>query len=118
MNIDTIMSYCRQKPQTQACNPFGPWPVCFKVCGKIFAQLYPDKLTVKCTRFQGELFRAQYPGIVVRGYHCPPVQQPYWNTLDLNLFPPEDIPMMLDLAYDTVVNSLPKNRKNNLKEIE
>ena len=31
-----------------------------------------------------------YPKKVVRGYHCPPVQQPYWNTIFLNDFPDEE----------------------------
>ncbi len=118
MDIAPILDHCRQKVQARECLPFGPWPVCFKVCGKIFAQVYPDKLTLKCTRFQGELFRSQYPGVVVRGYHCPAVQQPYWNTLHLDRFPPEDIPAMLDLAYEAVVSGLPKKLQKNLKEIK
>ncbi len=116
MDISQILACCRAKPGAQECLPFGPWPVCFKVCGKIFAQVYCDKLTVKCTRFQGELFRSQYPDVVTRGYHCPPVQQPYWNTIDLTRFPPDDIPMMIDLAYDSVVTALPKHKQNILKE--
>jgi tRNA modification GTPase len=32
-----------------------------------------------------------YPGKVVRGYHCPPVQQPYWNTIFLDDFPDEEL---------------------------
>ncbi len=116
MDISTWKRYCRRKPHAEECRPFGNWPVCYKLQGKIFAQLYPDKLTVKCTRFQGELFRQQYPGIVVRGYHCPPVQQPYWNTIYLDKFPAEDLAMMIDLGYEAVLASLPKKLQNNLKE--
>lgn len=112
MGIDEIMAYCLGKPGAVETFPFGPWPVCYKVGGKIFSQVYPDKLTLKCTRFAGERFRAQYPGIIVRGYHCPPVQQPYWNTVDLTRFPPEELPGLIDLAYETVVGQLPqKTRK-------
>ncbi len=65
-------------------------------------------VTLKCTAFSGQAFRQAYPGAVVRGYHCPPVQQPYWNTIHLEQFPREDLPMMIDHAYETVVSGLPK----------
>ena len=106
-----IAQYCLQKPGACETFPFGDQPVCYKVAGKIFAQLYPDMVTLKCTRFAGELFRQQYPGIVVRGYHCPPVQQPYWNTIHLAAFPEAELPYMIDLAYETVVASLPKKKR-------
>lgn len=103
-----IRSYCAAKPNAVETYPFGDWPICYKVNGKIFAQIYPDKITLKCTKFSGEAFRTAYPGIVVRGYHCPPVQQPYWNTIDLSRFPEAELPMMIDHAYETVVSSFQK----------
>ena len=98
MNPQDISVYCLAKPSVLETLPFGQWPICYKVGGKIFAQLYPDKLTVKCTKFSGEAFRQAYPGVVVRGYHCPPVQQPYWNTIYLDQFPADQLPMMIDHA--------------------
>ena len=109
-----IAAYCLSKEKACEDHPFGDWPICYKVGGKIFAQLYPDKLTLKCTRFQGELFRQAWPGIVVRGYHCPPVQQPYWNTIDLNRFPSDELPHMIDLAYDTVLAGFSKKALSEL----
>lgn len=108
MNTVEIKSYCLAKPKAYEDYPFGDWPICIKVRGKIFAQIYPDKLTLKCTAFSGQAFREAYPGVVVRGYHCPPVQQPYWNTIDLARFPHEELPMMIDHAYETVVSSFSK----------
>lgn len=108
MNTESIKQYCLLKSGSYEDHPFGEWPVCIKVRGKIFAQIYPDKVTLKCTAFSGEAFRAAWPGIVTRGYHCPPVQQPYWNTINLSQFPREEMPVMLDHAYDTVFSSLPK----------
>lgn len=105
MTAGEIQRYCLSKAGAYRSLPFGEHPVCYKVHGKIFAQLYPDKLTLKCTAFSSEAFRQAYPGIVVRGYHCPPVQQPYWNTIDLARFPHEALPMMIDYAYETVVSS-------------
>lgn len=108
LDTDSIRAYCLGKPKAYEDFPFGEVPICYKVNKKIFAQLYPDKITLKCTAFSGEAFRTAYPGVVVRGYHCPPVQQPYWNTIDLKRFPSEDLPMMIDHAYETVVSSFPK----------
>lgn len=108
MTREEIEIYCLAKPGAYRDFPFGDVPVCFKLREKIFAQLYPDKITLKCTVFSGEAFRAAYPGIVVRGYHCPPVQQPYWNTIDLTRFPSEELPLMIDHAYETVFSGLPK----------
>ena len=108
MTFDEIKTYCLAKPNAYEDHPFGDWPICYKVNGKIFAQIYPDKLTLKCTAFSGQAFREAYPGVVVRGYHCPPAQQPYWNTIDLERFPHEELPMMIEHAYETVVLSLPK----------
>ena len=83
-----------------------------KLNGRIFAQLYPYewdyKITLKCTVDAGEFYRSVYPGKVVRGYHCPPVQQPYWNTVHLEDFPDEELLNMIDLAYETVLQSFSK----------
>lgn len=108
MNTEELKGYCLSKPKAVETYPFGQWPICIKVKGKIFAQIYPNQITLKCTAFSGQAFRAAYPGIMVRGYHCPPVQQPYWNTIDLTRFPHEELPMMIDHAYHTVVSSFSK----------
>ena len=115
MTIQEICNLCLAKPKAYEDHPFGQWPTCFKVNGKIFAQVYMDKLTLKCTAFSGQVFRDAYPGIVVRGYHCPPVQQPYWNTIDLGRFPHGELPMMIDHAYDTVVGSFPKKVQREIR---
>lgn len=116
MNTEAIKAYCLAKPGAYEDHPFGDWPICIKVRGKIFAQIYPDKITLKCTAFSGQMFRQSYPGVVVRGYHCPPVQQPYWNTIDLAHFPAEELPMMIDHAYETVVSGLSKRIQQELME--
>ena len=108
MTTVEIKNYCLSKRKAYEDHPFGQWPICIKVRGKIFAQIYADKLTLKCTAFAGQMFRDAYPGVVVRGYHCPSVQQPYWNTINLEQFPQGELPMMIDHAYETVVASLPK----------
>lgn len=111
MTAEEIRVYCLSKPGAYEDLPFGDIPICYKVNKKIFAQIYPNpadyKITLKCTAFAGQAFRQAYPGVVVRGYHCPPVQQPYWNTIYLDDFPEDVLRMMIDHAYETVVRSLP-----------
>ena len=71
---------------------------------------------MKCTLDAGEFYRMLYPGKVVRGYHCPPVQQPYWNTVYLENFPNEKLLNMIDLAYDTVLLKFSKKEQRRILE--
>ena len=120
MTAEEIGTYCLAKHKAYEDHPFGETPICYKLRGKIFAQLYPDlkdyKITLKCTAFSGSAFRAAYPGVVVRGYHCPPVQQPYWNTIYLDEFPEEELPFMIDHAYETVLGSFGKKVQKEILE--
>ena len=102
--MERISQWCLAKPKAYEDRPVGEYPVCYRVNGRIFAQVYMDKITLKCTVFQGEMLRQAYPEVVVRGYHCPPVQQPYWNTVDLTRFPLEELPYLIDLAYEAVLS--------------
>lgn len=58
-----IREYCLGKPHAYEGRPFGTVPVCFRVKSKIFAQLYPDKLTLKRTAFSGQLLLQAYIGL-------------------------------------------------------
>lgn len=122
MAVEDIMEYCKNKHKAIETFPFGDVPICYKLNGKIFAQLYPYeydyKITLKCTADAGQFYRMAYPEKVVRGYHCPPVQQPYWNTIYLEDFPDEELLNMIDLAYDTVFSKLSKNEQKEIVEDE
>lgn len=112
MTIKEIRAYCRSKWKACEDYPFGDIPICYRLNKKIFAQIYPNpenyKITLKCTMETGQFYRQVYPGVVVRGYHCPPVQQPYWNTIDLAGLPDNELLNMIDHAYDTVLHSFSK----------
>ncbi len=120
MTIDEIKEYCKNKHVVTEEFPFGDVPICYKLSGKIFAQLYPyehdKKITLKCTADAGQFYRMVYPDKVVRGYHCPPIQQPYWNTIYLDDFPDDELLNMIDLAYDTVFAKLSKKEQKRIKE--
>lgn len=117
--VQTIKEYCKNRPGAYETRPFGKYPICYKVMGKIFAQLNPEetfyKLTVKCVPEKAYLYRQMYQGIVVRGYHCPPVQQPHWNTIDLSAFDDMDmLDQMIEEAYDAVIEKLSKKARKQL----
>lgn len=120
MLAEDIKKYCLSKPKAQETYPFGEVPICYKLNGRIFAQLYPKegdfKITLKCTADVGDFYRQVYPGKITRGYHCPPVQQPYWNTISLDAFPEDELQYMIDLAYKTVLESFPKKVQREILE--
>lgn len=120
--IDQIKTYCINKPGAYETRPFGEYPICYRIMGKIFAQLNPQEhffqITLKSRPEQSELYRQLYPGLVVRGYHCPPVQQPYWNTIYLDMFTDDKaLYKMIDEAYDAVEEKLTRKARRQLPEI-
>lgn len=121
MTIDEIIAYCLEKKSSYVDYPFGDIPICVKVHNRIFAQVYPKltdyKVTLKCQPMMGDFYRQLYPNTVVRGYHCPPIQQPYWNTIYLNgIVTDDELKTMIDQAYNAVVLKLPKNLQKEISE--
>ena len=121
MTVEDIKQYCMSKNAAYETQPFGDVPICYKLNNKIFAQLYPYehdyKITLKCTADVGDFYRMIYPGKVVRGYHCPPVQQPYFNTFALDCSVPDEIIFeMIDHSYSVVIGKLPKYLQRKLNE--
>lgn len=121
-----IIDYCLKKPGAYIDYPFDPIFPVVKVKapsqerGRIFAQPFmlrgEPKVTLNCTPASAEFYRSVYPGSVVRGWHCPPVQQPHFNTVNLDgIVPDKEILLMIDHAYDTVVAKLPKYIQKELR---
>lgn len=113
MTIDQLIAYCLQKPGAYIDHPFGPESTVLKVEKRIFAQCFDlkgqDSATLNCDRMTGQFYRDIFPGVIVRGYHCPPVQQPYFNTFPLDGSVPDDLIFeMVEHSYATVVGKLPK----------
>ena len=120
LTLEQIKEYCLSKYKAYEDYPFGDIPICYKLNKKVFAQIYPNewdyKITLKCTADAGQFWRMVYPDKVVRGYHCPPVQQPYWNTIYLEDFPDDELLNMIDHAYDTVLKSFSKKVQKEIIE--
>ncbi len=112
MQIEDITNYCLNKRKAYIDYPFGDIPICFKVNNKLFAQLYPlendSKITLKCDVLLAELYRKQYKDVVVKGYHCPPIQASHFNTIYINKIDDKVLLEMIDHSYDIVVKSFSK----------
>lgn len=121
MKTEEIINYCLKKNGAYIDHPFGPESTIIKVEKKIFAQFFAlkgiESVTFNCDAMTGEFYRSLFPGVVVRGYHCPPVQQPYFNTLPLNGEVPDELILeMADHSYKTVTGKLPKYVQKRLLE--
>lgn len=69
-------------------------------------------ITLKCDPIYGEMTRSQYPGNVRRGYHCPPPQHPYNNTITLDGTVPDAVLLeMIDHSYARALASLTKREQ-------
>lgn len=113
MKTEDIIDYCLKKNGAYIDHPFGPESTIIKVEKKIFAQFFMlkgvESATFNCDAMTGEFYRNLFPGIIVKGYHCPPVQQPYFNTFPLNGDIPDELILeMADHSYKTVTGKLPK----------
>lgn len=121
MSKDEIIEYCLNKNKAYIDYPFGDIPICFKVNKKIFAELYPldndYKITLKCDALLAELYRKQYTNDIVRGYHCPPMQAIYRNTVYINKTVDDKLIFeMIDHSYDKVIKSFSKKVQKEILE--
>ncbi len=128
MTLDEIVAYCMKKPSAYPDYPFTPFFPVIKVkapsqkTGRIFAQPFllrnEPKVTLNCTPASAAYYREAYPGAVVRGWHCPPVMQPHFNTVSLDGSVPDDVILrMIDHAYETVVSKYPKYIRDELQRM-
>lgn len=118
IEYEKIKLYCLAKAKAYVDYPFGPFPVCFKVCNRIFLEWYPDddKITVRCEPGLADYYRQSYPGVVIPGYHCPDRQKPFKNTVYLGKGLSEELIYdMLDHSYQQAVKSLRKRDQAELQ---
>jgi len=128
MTQTQIKTYCLAKIGAYHEYSFGPDVSVIKVKapsqekGMIFAMLFDlrgePKVTLKCDIQHGEFYRSIFPDTVTRGYHCPPIQQPYFNTVTLDGTVPYDtLVEMIDHAHTVTVGKLPKKYQRELGEM-
>ena len=114
MTPQDILESCLTKPGAYLNCPFGPEPICARIGDRIFAEVFINKpwVTLKCEPTYGLAMRTLYPDVITRGYHCPPVQQPYNNTVTLNGILSNVILLeMLEHSYQRALGCIPKNKR-------
>lgn len=123
MDAAQVLEYCLRMPGVYLDYPHGEHIACVRLLkGRgVVAQVFELKgrpaVTLKCKADFGALFREMYPGTVVRGWHCPPVQQPYFSTVYLDAgLPDAELVIMMDHAWHAVAARLPKARRAALPE--
>jgi predicted DNA-binding protein (MmcQ/YjbR family) len=118
MDKTELITYCLKKIGAYLDYPFGETPLCVKVRGRIFAEIYPKperlRITLKCDPMLADFYRGQYPDSVLPGYHVPNAQKIYRNTVLTEAVPEEELIRMIDHSYCEVVKKLPKKIKDSL----
>lgn len=89
-----ILDYCLQKKGAYADYPFGTDYITVKVKNSrkniIFAEIFvldrELKLTFSTDENTAQRLRRDYATVIVRGWHCPPVQAKYKSTVAVDGF--------------------------------
>lgn len=125
MTLKEILDYCLKKKGAYLDFPFGPEYMIVKVKapneqkGRVFAQIFElngaPVATFNCTAEAGLYYRKKYTDKVVRGWHCPPVMQPYFNTVSFDGSVCDDeIYKMADESYALVLTKLSKAKQKEI----
>ncbi|MEU8944182.1 MmcQ/YjbR family DNA-binding protein [Streptomyces sp. NPDC048489] len=90
--------------------PFTPETSVFKVLGKLFAlsnlDARPLTVNLKCVPEDAVRLRAEYPGLVIPGYH---MNKRHWNTVTADgELPDRLVRELVEDSYDLVVAGLPR----------
>ncbi len=116
MNIEEIRDYCISLKAVTESFPFDETTLVFKVMNKMFCLLSLDKLQVnlKNNPEKNIDLRAHYPAIIP-GYH---MNKEHWNTVGLDgTIPPNLIKELIDKSYQLIIESLPRKRQQELKNL-
>lgn len=115
LTIETLRSYCLQKPGAREDFPFDNRTLVFKVMGKMFVLTNlgnsPLSINLKCDPDLALTLRHQYQA-VQPGYH---MNKRHWNTVtDDGSIPLAEIYALIDHSYELVVNGLTKADREKL----
>jgi predicted DNA-binding protein (MmcQ/YjbR family) len=109
MDLEAVAAFALRFPEVTEEQPFGPDVDVYKVDGKVFLLLAPERgqptISVKCDPGLAVQLRAEYEA-VIPGYH---LNKRHWNTVILDgSIPDDEIEGMVSHSYDRVVAGLPK----------
>lgn len=109
-----ILDYCLQKNGAYVDYPFGADYITVKVKNSrkavIFAEIFvldrELKLTFSTDEHTAQNLRSDYADIIVKGWHCPPVQAKYKSTVAVNGVSMETLQKLIDMSYDRAISKL------------
>ena len=106
MDIEQLCEYCKAKPESEECFPFGPETLVFKVKGKIFLltslEKQPLQFNVKCDAEKAIELREEFAS-VLPGYH---MNKKLWNTVIVDgSIPTHQLKEFIDDSYNLVSKS-------------
>lgn len=118
MTAQQLTDFLDSLVQSQACYPFGPEPLVYKIRGKMFACLSQEQgpyfVTLKCTPQDGEILTSQFAAIRP-GYH---MNKRHW--ISVLLEGDVEAGMIEDLcrhSYQLVVSGLKKSEREALQSL-
>lgn len=114
-----IADYCLSKAGAYIDYPFGAEYMTVKVKDTrksvIFAEIFvldrELKLTFSTDETTAQMLRAEYADIIVKGWHCPPVQAKYKSTVSVDGVSAETLYKLVDMSYDRAISKLSKTTK-------
>lgn len=119
MDVESFRLYCLAKKGVTEEFPFDEVTLVFKVMNKMFAlcglERMPLQIALKCDPEWSIELREEYDGLITGAYH---MNKTHWNSLVVEMLPPDLVKEMIDHSYDLIVNSLPKKVQEELKNIE
>jgi len=118
MNLEMLHEFMLTMPGTVEERPFTPEVPVYKVMGKMFAYVSPNKqppwLTLKLDPAMGRLVRSTHRS-VLPGYH---MNKEHWNTIILDGSIAEgEILAWIEESYDLVVAGLTRKKKAELRRL-
>jgi len=116
MNVEEIREYCIAKKAVTESFPFNENTLVFKVMNKIFCfiSLAEARISLKNDPEKNIELRAHYPAIIP-GYH---LNKEHWNSVNLDgTVPPDLIKELIDKSYQLIVQSLPKKKQEEFKNL-
>lgn len=119
MDVESFRLYCLAKKGVTEEFPFDEVTLVFKVMNKMFAlsglEHIPFQISLKCDPERAIELREEYDGLITGAYH---MNKSHWNSLVVEMLPPQLVKELIDHSYDLIVKSLPKKVQEELKNIE
>lgn len=109
-----ILSYCLSKNGAFIDYPFGSDYITVKVKNArksvVFAEIFvldsELKLTFSTDEATAQKLRSDFSGIIVSGWHCPPVQAKYKSTVAVDGVSNDNLYRLIDMSYDRAISKL------------